>query len=378
MESMLNLRKWAAPVMVLLAALAAADANAQSPALQTRNVILLTADGVRIEELFGGIDASVIARPETSGIEYEEETARVEQAYGAATPHAARERLMPFFWDTIAREGIIIGDRTLGAAMRVTNRYGFSAPGYNELLTGRAHDDVDSNDVVRYPYPTALEYAQSKLGLGFTDVAVIGSWVGFTTLASSKADLFFTNTGFTDVPEKYATPKVRVLSETQHRIMTLWPEGRSDAVTFGIAQEYLRTHHPRLLYIALGESDDWAHEKRYDRYLDYLHELDGMIAELWRTVQSLDAYRGRTTLIITTDHGRGSKPAEWIEHGEGIEGSWDMWAAVIGPDTPASGVLTRQPPVQQAQVAATVLRFLGLDYRDFDQHVAPPIAQAFK
>jgi Sulfatase len=367
--------------IILVAALYSGALPAQAAdtsALATRNVILLTADGVRIEELFGGIDASVIAHADTSGIYYEEETARVKEAYGAATPMASRERLMPFFWTQLARRGVIIGDKALGSSMRVTNKYGFSAPGYNELLTGRPHDDVNSNDVIRYPYPTALEYAQHELGLGFTDVAVIGSWTGFTTLASSKPDLFFTNTGFTDVPAQYATPKMQVLSEVQHRIMTLWPEGRSDAITFGIAREYLRTRHPRLLYIALGESDDWAHEKRYDRYLDYLHELDGMIGELWNTLQSLDAYRDHTTLIITTDHGRGSKPAEWIEHGEGITGSWDMWAAVIGPDTPAAGELARQDVVHQAQVAATVLRFLGLDYRDFDPGAAAPIAQAFK
>ena len=367
--------------IVLVAALLAGSVpvrGADTLPVDTRNVILLTADGVRIEELFGGIDASVIADPVNSGINYEEEAARVKQAYGAATPQASRARLMPFFWTQLARRGVIIGNKALGSSMRVTNKYGFSAPGYNELLTGRPHDEVNSNDEIRYPYPTALEYAQRTLQLGFTDVAVIGSWTGFTTLASSKPDLFFTNTGFTDVPAQYATPKMRVLSEVQHRIMTLWPEGRSDAVSFGIAQEYLRSRHPRLLYIALGESDDWAHEKRYDRYLDYLHELDGMIAELWNTIQSLDAYRDRTTLIITTDHGRGSKPSEWVEHGEGIAGSWDMWAAVIGPDTPAAGELAHTDVVYQAQIAATMLRFLGLDYLDFDARAAAPVAQAFK
>jgi phosphopentomutase len=68
--------------------------------------------------------------------------------------------------------------------------------------------------------------------------------------------------------------------------------------------ECLQKFKPRVLYIAFGETDDWAHQRRYDRYLDYIHVFDSYLKRLWTLLQSMDEYRNNTTLIITTDHGR--------------------------------------------------------------------------
>lgn len=100
---------------------------------------------------------------------------------------------------------------------------------------------------------------------------------------------------------------------------------------------------------------------------------DDLLEELWRTVQSIDRYRGRTTLIITTDHGRGRTPADWIDHDTGIQGSQDIWLAILGPDTPAIGEARDFPDVTQSDVAATMLQYLGLDYRDFNASAGPPV-----
>jgi len=260
----------------------------------------------------------------------------------------------------------------------VTNGLFFSAPGYAEILTGQAQDDVTTNDVKRYPHTTVLEYARRRLGLSRMQVATIGSWEGFGTLASREPDVFFTNTGYEKVPREIATPRMAYLSELQTQIMALWEEGRSDAVTFGIALEYLKTYEPRLLYIALGESDDWAHARRYDRLLDYIQVFDGYLRRLWEALQASKAYRDRTTIIITTDHGRGVTPSDWVEHGEGIEGSQDIWVAIVGPGTPPRGDLAPAVPVHQSDVAATILKAFGLDAHDFNLRAGPPIEAAFE
>ena len=62
------------------------------------NVILITVDGLRNEELFGGIDERVLGSVENSGIEYESESARVRTTYGGSSPDLSRSALMPFFW----------------------------------------------------------------------------------------------------------------------------------------------------------------------------------------------------------------------------------------------------------------------------------------
>jgi hypothetical protein len=218
---------------------------------------------------------------------------------------------------------------------------------------------------------------QRALRLGPRQVATIGSWVGFGALSSVRDGAFFTNAGYEKMPPGIATPKTAILDELQFQVMALWEEGRSDAITFGLALEYLRTQRPRLLYIALDETDDWAHARRYDRLLDYLNVFDGFLRDLWKAIEASDKYRGRTTLIITTDHGRGVRPADWVEHGEGIEGSEDIWVAVIGPDTPHRGEVAPAPTVHQSDIAATLLQFFALDPAAFNREAGPPIPGTF-
>jgi hypothetical protein len=79
-------------------------------------------------------------------------------------------------------------------------------------------------------------------------------------------------------------------------------------------------------------------------------------------MQSMPAYRGTTTFIITTDHGRGDGPVNWKRHGEDVVGAEAIWMAVLGPDTPAIGVVPNTP-FTQAQIATTLAVLLGEDWR---------------
>jgi hypothetical protein len=367
----------ALPLLSISCAPTTPSPTGQEAQTTQHHVILITVDGLRNEEIFGGIDERVLADAEHSGIEYPSEADRVRAAYGGPTPGVSSRALLPFFWTELVPNGVLLGNEDRGSTVRVTNKELFSAPGYIELLTGEPHDDVVSNDLIRYPYPTFMEYAKDALGLDYTDVATIGSWEGFATLSSSRPDLFFTNTGYEAVKPLYATERMLWLGEIQHDIMSLWPEGRSDAITFGMTQEYLQKFKPRLLYVAFGETDDWAHERRYDRYLDYIHLFDRYLARLWTLLQGMNEYRNNTTLIITTDHGRGHDPKDWVEHEAGLAGSEAIWIAIIGPNTPHLGEAADAAGVTQSDVAATALKFLGLDYREFNPRMGPPIAAAF-
>jgi arylsulfatase A-like enzyme len=169
---------------------------------------------------------------------------------------------------------------------------------------------------------------------------------------------------------------MNTLTGLRREVMQLWQEGSNDTLTFRLGLAYLRKHQPRVLWLGFSQSDDWAHARRYDRLLDYLRLTDGFLKELWGTLQSLEQYAGRTTLIVTTDHGRGRAPADWHDHGAGIEGSQDIWIAIVGPDTPDRGEMTDQPPLTQSQVAATMLALLGLDPSGYSSTAAPPVMTA--
>jgi arylsulfatase A-like enzyme len=129
-----------------------------------------------------------------------------------------------------------------------------------------------------------------------------------------------------------------------------------------------------VLFVGYGETDNWAHQGRYDLVLESAQRMDGFVKELWETMQAMPEYHDSTTFIITTDHGRGSGPVEWKEHGVEEKGSGNIWIAVLGPDTPPLGERKHTAAVTQSQIAATVAAFVGKDYRKAVPAAAPPLA----
>ena len=102
-------------------------------------------------------------------------------------------------------------------------------------------------------------------------------------------------------------------------------------MTYFAGKEYLKAYKPRILYIAFDETDDFAHAGLYDQYLKSAHAEDAMLNDLWTLVQSMPAYRDKTTLIVTCDHGRGNKIKEqWTDHGTKIEDAGQIWIAATG------------------------------------------------
>ncbi len=356
---------------MLLAALAAltlpAGLGAQAP--DDARVILVTFDGVRTAEFFGGLDSSIALHKDASGVD---DPARLLRDYDAPDAVSRRRRLMPFFWDSLAPRGIVLGDPALGGGVTITNPHGFSAPGYFEILTGQAQPDVTSNDLRRYPHRTVLEHVRDRLGLPPERVAAFASWENFRAYVASRDGAVFVNAGFDTLPTADRTPALDGLVRLQARAVPPWHGARLDAFTGALALEWLRTRDPRVLYIAFNDTDDQAHPRRYDGVLDALHGLDDFLRELWQTVESLPAYRGRTTLVLTTDHGRGRTGRDWTDHGAEVPGARDIWLAVIGPRTPARGDVSGS--ATQAQVAATLLAALGLPAGHWQPGAAGPVA----
>jgi len=364
-------RRWRTHSAALAAGFCLAAATAVCAAeLRTQNVILVTLDGVRTEEIFGGLDA-LPAEHSAQQVYSEIETGR--ERYGASTPQQRRERLMPFFWGTMVPSGMLFGDVTAGSQMLVKNSIKWSSPGYAEMLTGVVQAEIVDNSLLRFPAITALEYVSRELQLSHTDVAQIGSWDGFEYAAASQDDAFLMNAGFADFPAEFSTPEISRLATLRRDVMQLWEEGSNDTLTYQMAREYLLKYQPKLLWLGLSQSDDWAHADRYDRLLDYLHLSDRQLQELWQLLQSLPAYRDKTTLIVTTDHGRGRGPIDWTEHDETLPGSEAVWLAIIGPDTPARGTAVPQGTVYLADVAATIVALFGLDPASFNPDAGPPL-----
>jgi bisphosphoglycerate-independent phosphoglycerate mutase (AlkP superfamily) len=167
----------------------------------------------------------------------------------------------------------------------------------------------------------------------------------------------------------------QVLNDFMKDITPAFEDVAYDAFVFHGAIDYLKSNKPRVLYVAFGETDDWAHDGHYDRVLKAARHTDGFIRRLWESAQSMPEYRDKTTLIIATDHGRGSGLKEWKDHGEKTQGSEYIWVAVMGPDTPALGERSNTPLITQGQIAASVAVLLGEDYCAAFPQAARPIAE---
>lgn len=364
----MRIQTWRLAIVCWLAWSAAGVA--QPP--RAENVVLVTIDGARWQDVFTGMDESLLRAtiPKDTGVT----TLPVYQQFAGRSPTERRERLMPFLWQRLlVNHGFIAGDRTAGSVVSVTNRHRFSYPGYSEILTGQAHDEViKSNDAVRNPFPSVLQFVQRKLQLAPAQVATFASWGVLRSIVESEDGATMVNAGVQAYAS--ATPATAPLSAIQGETATPWDNTRHDAYTFRFAIDYLTRLRPRVLYIAFDETDDWAHDGRYDLVLKALHRTDGYLKELWDTLEADPQYRGKTTLVVTTDHGRGRTKATWRHHGKDVAGAEEIWMAVASPDSPRRGPWRGEEPLFQNQIAATIAAALGLDYREQNPQAGKALA----
>ena len=354
------------------AALTAALRAAAATARKTQNLILVTSDGLRWQDFFTGIDPQLMNEKE-AGMG---EAAALRNRLWRASPEERRSVLMPFFWQTLAPQGVVLGNVNKGSSVRLTNAYHNSYPGYSELLTGRTQDDViKGNNPIQNPTPSFLQYLKNRWRLPPEQAAVFASWDVFSFISETSPGEIFVNAGYHESPLPRNSQRVDFINQLQKQALYTEDSARHDVFTFDLAMEYLKSIKPRLLYIALDETDDWAHAKRYDRVLTSIEFLDHALREFSTWLQGDSKYRNTTTLIVTCDHGRGGTLEDWSKHG-GVPGDQQIWLAVIGPDTPSRRELKNTTPCFQRDIAPTALEILGVDYREFAGVKGSPIREA--
>jgi hypothetical protein len=330
----------------------------QAPPASTDNLVLVTLDGARTEEIFGGLDTDVLQSTLKEGQTLKDSP--VYARFGAPTREERRRKLMPFFWELVSTQGSIAGDRQSGSIVRLGNRQWFSYPGYAEILLGQAYDtEITSNDPIRNPHTTVLETLRERLQLPREKVATFASWGVFNAIAEHVEGATLVNAGIEPLGSSDA--EVALLDQLQTEAKPPWDGIRHDAFTFRLTMRHLALARPRVLYIAFDETDDWAHDGRYDRVLDAYARIDDELRQLWAWLQEQPDYKGRTHLLITTDHGRGHTPAGWRSHGAKTEGSEDVWIAFVSPRMARRGVWTGGT-LSTSQIAATVASWMGVDW----------------
>ena len=80
-------------------------------------------------------------------------------------------------------------------------------------------------------------------------------------------------------------------------------------------------------------------------------------------------------LVITTDHGRGNSIKDWSDHGEDVPEAQHIWMAFVSPDSSLRGEWANTETIYQDQIAATLTRFLNLDYSGQNRQAGKPIGR---
>ncbi|MEX2244767.1 MAG: alkaline phosphatase family protein [Fimbriimonadaceae bacterium] len=336
-------------------------------------VILVLLDGIRWQDVFRGADPELLNK-EAGGVA---DVDALKKEFWREAQDERRETLMPFLWNTLAKQGQIYGNRDAGSAMRVNNKFHFSYPGYSEMIVGFADDRINTNDPILNPNPSVFEFLNNHPAFK-GKVAVFSVWSVVRAMMNPGRSGLPVNAALEPMDFGTRTPAFDAINGLKRNLHHPWPKDPYDALCFYTAMEYLRVDEPRAMWITFGETDTFAHEGRYDNYLNAVRRTDRMLEELWTTLQSMPEYKGKTTLIVSVDHGRGLAPSGWKSHGASIPGADETWLAVIGPHTPALGVRTNIPEVTTSQIAATVARAVGQDYNARHPLVALPIADAIK
>jgi hypothetical protein len=334
------------------------------------NVIVVTLDGMRWQEVFGGFDP-MLATEKAGGVT---KPIPLRKAFARNSAQASREAIFPFLWQVVAKKGQIFGDRGAKNVGRVTNPYKFSYPGYNEMLCGYPDPRINSNEYPPNPNESVLEWLNSRPGFE-GKVAAFGAWTRLNEIVNRKRSGLPGIAGWEPIAPNGGlalSEREKLLNDLLARTTRYWVDESTDSIMTEAAMEYFVRHKPRVFYVMLGETDEWAHGRRYDLYLESARRSDEFIRRLWETAQSMPQYAGKTSLVIATDHGRGATPQDWTGHGAKIPGADGWWAAMMGPTIEARGVIGEGEETQ-GQIAATIARLVGEDWNAAEPKAAKPL-----
>lgn len=353
--------------LIVLAGLASCSGGDNAPRL-----VIITFDGLRWQEVFAGADSFLVANPTYVGNPDE-----LKATYWRDTPEERRQALMPFLWSYGAQNGFLVGNRTKGSQMQVANSKNYSYPGYSENFCGYPDDErVNSNDAVPNPNRSVLEVANADPR--YKDkVIVYSSWMSIRYAVNNERGGFPGSVAYEPSVARHQTPTLQLLDEMQDGMYHYWGSERFDAFTYAYALETLKSDHPKVMYVGFGDTDEWAHAGKYDEYLRAAHYTDNFIRRIVETCESDPFYKGKTTYLLTCDHGRGYK-GNFTGHGAGTRGSENTWFIAFGKGIEKMGETQNNGPFYNQQFAATIAQVLGLDFTPDNGVKQQPIDPNFR
>ena len=223
------------------------------------------------------------------------------------------------------------------------------------------------SDYMRITEPSLFENIQKALHLYSKDVAVIASWDKIPLAVEQKVGGFFINAGAVPWDDQSCDPAIDEDNPENSRPENQPSWGsRYDRYTMKYALHYLQKYRPRLFYVSLNDTDEWGHLDNYSNYIEAMREQDRFIDQLFVTLKKMGKYGEQTTVLITTDHGRGngstqdSQWSNWTMHKPWLPESRDVWMYIRGPQIKPLGSISNHPSFTHSLIKPFVERAFGL------------------
>lgn len=323
------------------------------------HVVLLALDGVRYREIFDGTDLVLVRA----------------QRLPAEQHQSARE-LMPNLHALIDGQGAALGS---ASRLSASGPNFVSLPGYTEMLTGRRVTACRDNYCTRGGAPTVLDGCASLSDVAVEDCAAVTSWPNIGRIVAERPDRAAISTGRHGGVTRSlvgAASHGALLAAEKSSSFPGHGDFRPDAHTARIALSYFDQHQPRVMFIGLGEPDEFAHRNDYANYLGALRAADRLIGELSTRLDQLAARGERTALFVTTDHGRADG---FVSHGAAFAESARIWLVAAGTEIRGRGQLSAASPRFLADIAPTIRKLTEMPEdrhphagRALDELLRPP------
>jgi hypothetical protein len=268
---------------------------------------------------------------------------------------------MPRLHALVAERGAALGAPGRGAPISASGPDFVSLPGYTEILSGRRIHACRDNDCTATREPTVFDETANASVTG-AEVAFFSSWERLDGAASRSPQNFVLSSGRTRLWRGESLAADSDLWGCLQRGATAdpspgWGEFRPDRLTAELSLRYLEKRRPRLMFVGLGEPDEYAHRGDYAGYLASLHAADTFLGDLMTTLDGMGERGAHTTVLVTTDHGRGR---DWRQHGREFPESARVWLAAIGAQIQARGLVPSTRGHRLADIAPTIRRLLAL------------------
>jgi len=314
----------------------ASEAKRHAPAID--HIVVVTIDGVRWQEVFGGVDSTL-----TNPMKL-----RRDQALSPAA-------LLPNIHRIAATHGVLLGKDD--SQVRVSSPSTVSLPGYTELFSGRT-PHCGNNDCPQTAESTLLDdwHRASKEAT----MMVFSSWERIPRAVARDPSHLILSAGRSHVQGLAGLASDAAFQQVLTKGAASNPapgvdDYRPDGYTAELGLLALEALKPSFLFLSLGDTDEHAHHGDYEAYLSALQQADRVVGRLDAWLQTQQQIGKRTLLVVTTDHGRASS---FQHHGSRPEAAriWTLWS---GDDVKLRGYPAAGPS-RLADIASTLRRVVDL------------------